>query len=104
MIKNRIEPIPEKVVCDNCKEEYPFFDTIRRKKGRICMVCYCRDYGKMKKENLKWLYNWIDELDKIAEKAIIAPSPNWANYQNQMRKLEKYLKDEKGKINNKSTS
>ena len=58
----------------------------------------------MNEENLKWLYDWIDELDKIAEKAIIAPSSDWANYQNQMRKLEKYLKNEKGKIDNKSTS
>jgi len=46
MIKNRKEPIPETGVCDNCKEEYPFFDTIRTKKGRICMVCYAKDYGK----------------------------------------------------------
>ena len=58
----------------------------------------------MNKENLKWLYDWIDEMDDALYTVLPCPSPMFANYQNQMRKLEKYLKNEKGKINNNSTS
>jgi len=43
MIKNRTEPIPEKATCCKCEKEYPFFDTIRTKEGRLCMDCYCKD-------------------------------------------------------------
>ena len=44
MIKNRTEPIPEKAVCDNCKEEHPYLDTIQTwHRGRLCMGCYIKD-------------------------------------------------------------
>lgn len=50
MIKNRREPRPDKAICCECKEEYPWMNTIRTKKGRFCMNCYGDIKWNRKKE------------------------------------------------------